>query len=98
MAGAFLVAPPDVANPGIRPKHLMTFGPYPRDKLPFPSITIGSRTIPSAAGASPRTSPRPGGRCSSMPARPATSTRMPAMARGRKESIAFAKFLSRLPS
>src|SRR5690349_11516441 len=27
VAGAFLVAPPDVANPRIRPKHLMTFGP-----------------------------------------------------------------------
>ena len=38
VAGAFLVAPPDVANPEIRPKHLMTFGPYPRDPLPFPSI------------------------------------------------------------
>jgi predicted alpha/beta hydrolase family esterase len=43
IAGAFLVAPPDVANPKIRPKHLMTFGPYPRDPLPFPSVTIGSR-------------------------------------------------------
>jgi uncharacterized protein len=43
VAGAFLVAPPDVANPKIRPKHLMTFGPYPRDPLPFPSVTIGSR-------------------------------------------------------
>lgn len=41
--GAFLVAPPDVANPAIRPKHLMTFGPYPRDPLPFPSILVGSR-------------------------------------------------------
>jgi len=43
VAGAFLVAPPDVANPDIRPKHLMTFGPYPRDPLPFPSIVIASR-------------------------------------------------------
>ena len=43
VAGAFLVAPPDVANPKIRPKHLMTFGPYPRDPLPFPSILVGSR-------------------------------------------------------
>lgn len=46
IAGAFLVAPPDVANPKIRPKHLMTFGPYPRDPLPFPSYTIGSRNDP----------------------------------------------------
>jgi uncharacterized protein len=43
VVGAFLVAPPDVANPKIRPKHLMTFGPYPTDPLPFPSILVGSR-------------------------------------------------------
>lgn len=43
IAGAFLVAPPDVANPNIRPKHLMTFGPYPRDPLPFPSIVVASQ-------------------------------------------------------
>ena len=46
VAGAFLVAPPDVANPTLRPKHLMTFGPYPRDPLPFPSLTIASRNDP----------------------------------------------------
>ena len=46
VAGAFLVAPPDVANPDIRPKHLMTFGPYPRDPLPFPSVVIASRNDP----------------------------------------------------
>lgn len=46
IAGAFFVAPPDVANPEIRPKHLMTFGPYPRDPLPFPSITVASRNDP----------------------------------------------------
>ena len=46
VAGAFLVAPPDVSNPDIRPRHLMTFGPYPRSPLPFPSITIGSRNDP----------------------------------------------------
>lgn len=43
IAGAFFVAPPDVANPAIRPKHLMTFGPYPRDPLPFPSVVVASR-------------------------------------------------------
>ncbi|MGB8817182.1 MAG: alpha/beta hydrolase [Rhizobiaceae bacterium] len=43
VAGAFFVAPPDVANPAIRPKHLMTFGPYPRDPLPFPAVVVGSR-------------------------------------------------------
>lgn len=46
VAGAFFVAPPDVGNPDIRPKHLMTFGPYPRDPLPFPSITVASRNDP----------------------------------------------------
>ncbi len=49
IAGALLVAPPDVANPSIRPRHLMTFGPYPRDPLPFPSITIASRNDPYCA-------------------------------------------------
>ncbi|MCJ7993082.1 serine hydrolase family protein [Rhizobium cremeum] len=49
VAGAFFVAPPDVANPAIRPKHLMTFGPYPRDPLPFPSITVASRNDPFGA-------------------------------------------------
>lgn len=46
VAGAFLVAPPEVTNPAIRPKHLMTFGPYPEAPLPFPSITIASRNDP----------------------------------------------------
>lgn len=46
VAGAFLVAPPEVTNPAIRPKHLMTFGPYPQTRLPFPSITIASRNDP----------------------------------------------------
>jgi Predicted esterase of the alpha/beta hydrolase fold len=46
IAGAFLVAPPEVENPSIRPKHLMTFGPYPREPLPFPSILIASRNDP----------------------------------------------------
>ncbi|BCH25532.1 alpha/beta hydrolase [Mesorhizobium sp. L-8-10] len=49
VAGAFFVAPPDVANPKIRPKHLMSFGPYPREPLPFPSITIASRNDPYCA-------------------------------------------------
>jgi len=46
ITGAFLVAPPDVANPKIRPRHLQTFGPYTRDPLPFPSIVIASRNDP----------------------------------------------------
>lgn len=46
VAGAFFVAPPEVDNPKIRPKHLMTFGPYPRAPLPFPALTIASRNDP----------------------------------------------------
>ena len=43
IAGAFFVAPPDVTNEAIRPRHLMTFGPYPREPLPFPSVVVASR-------------------------------------------------------
>ena len=43
VAGAFLVAPPDVENANIRPRHLLTFGPYSREPLTFPSFTIASR-------------------------------------------------------
>lgn len=43
VAGAFLVAPPDVENASIRPRHLLTFGPYSRQPLAFPSFTIASR-------------------------------------------------------
>lgn len=46
IAGAFFVAPPDVTDETIRPKHLMTFGPYPQEKLPFPSVIIASRNDP----------------------------------------------------
>lgn len=46
VAGAMLVAPPDVENPNIRPRHLLTFGPARRDPLPFPSVTIASRNDP----------------------------------------------------
>lgn len=41
--GGFFVAPPEVDNPSIRPRHLTTFGPYPRDPLPFPSLVVASR-------------------------------------------------------
>ncbi|MEM7300461.1 MAG: alpha/beta hydrolase [Pseudomonadota bacterium] len=44
--GAFLVAAPDVERDPIKPKHLRTFGPYPRDPLPFPSMLIASRNDP----------------------------------------------------
>lgn len=44
--GALFVAPPDLRNRKLKPKSLKAFGPYPRDPLPFPSITIASRTDP----------------------------------------------------
>ena len=44
--GLFMVSPPDVANAKIKPKHLMTFGPYPTDKLELPSILIASKNDP----------------------------------------------------
>ncbi len=46
VAGAFFVAPPDLANPALRPKTLAGFGPYPREPLPFPSVTVASRNDP----------------------------------------------------
>ena len=49
VAGAFLVAPPEVDNPVIRPRHLMTFGPYPKAPLPFPSFVVASRNDPFGA-------------------------------------------------
>ncbi len=45
VAGAFLVAPPDVSAPGL-PQHLRAFGPVRRDRLPFPAILVLSRTDP----------------------------------------------------
>ncbi|MEL6203025.1 MAG: alpha/beta hydrolase [Pseudomonadota bacterium] len=44
--GALFVAPPDVTNPAIRPKHLMTFGPYPSTPMPIPSFVVASRNDP----------------------------------------------------
>ena len=49
VSGAFLVAPPEVENPTLRPRHLLTFGPARRDPLPFPSVTIASRNDPFCA-------------------------------------------------
>ena len=46
VVGTFLVSPPEVTNPKIRPKQLMTFGPYPSAPLPCPSFVIGSRNDP----------------------------------------------------
>lgn len=51
VAGAFFVAPPDLLQPGqlppgLNPEQLGAFGPYPRDPLPFPSITVASRDDP----------------------------------------------------
>ncbi|TCD14546.1 RBBP9/YdeN family alpha/beta hydrolase [Oricola cellulosilytica] len=49
VVGGFFVAPPDLENGNIRPKHFKTFGPYPRDPLPFPSFVIASRNDPFSA-------------------------------------------------
>lgn len=49
VAAGFFVAPPDVGNPGLKPRHLTTFGPYPRDPLPFPSMVLASRNDPFSA-------------------------------------------------
>ena len=79
IAGAFLVAPPEVTNPKIRPKHLMTFGPYPREPLPFPSLVVAAATIRSEPMSMPETWPMPGDRSSWMPANPGISTPSPGM-------------------
>jgi predicted alpha/beta hydrolase family esterase len=49
VAGAFLVAPPDLADPAIRPKQLTRFAPHPLAALPFASILIASRNDPYCA-------------------------------------------------
>ena len=46
VAGAFLVAPPDIEGIAGAPEWLTPFGPYPRDPLPFPSLLIASRNDP----------------------------------------------------
>lgn len=46
VAGAFFVAPPNLQYPGIKPRQMKTFGPYPRAPLPFPSITVASQNDP----------------------------------------------------
>ena len=49
VAGLFLVAPPDVADPTLKPKHLLTFGPYPDRRLEVPALVIASRNDPFCA-------------------------------------------------
>ena len=49
VAGAFFVAPPDLADPARLPADLSAFGPYPTERLPFPAITIASRNDPYSA-------------------------------------------------
>lgn len=45
VAGALLVAPPDVERPGT-PEELREFAPIPRSRLPFPCIVVGSSDDP----------------------------------------------------
>ncbi|MEM1378038.1 MAG: alpha/beta hydrolase [Pseudomonadota bacterium] len=49
LRGALFVSPPEVTNPKIRPKHLLTFGPYPSTPMPIPSFVIASRNDPFSA-------------------------------------------------
>jgi predicted alpha/beta hydrolase family esterase len=44
--GAFLVAPADVEERGLKPEHLAVFAPIPNEPLPFPSILVASRSDP----------------------------------------------------
>lgn len=46
VVGAFLVAPPDTARADMPPEVSASFGPPPRDPLPFPSMLIASSTDP----------------------------------------------------
>lgn len=48
VAGAFLVALPDIEQPDM-PAVLRAFAPIPRAPLPFPSVLVISRTDPYAA-------------------------------------------------
>jgi hypothetical protein len=50
VAGAFLVAPPDLDDPARCPPGIdPAFAPLPRDPLPFPSVLVASRTDPYCA-------------------------------------------------
>jgi predicted alpha/beta hydrolase family esterase len=48
VAGALLVAPPDVDRPGLDPR-LARFGACPRGELPFPSVLVASQNDPHCA-------------------------------------------------
>lgn len=48
-AGAFFVAPPDLDNTDLLSPQLLGFGPYHGERLPFPSITVGSNNDPYCA-------------------------------------------------
>jgi hypothetical protein len=49
VAGAFLVAPPDLDDPERSPPEAAGFTPLPRDPLPFPSVLVASRNDPFCA-------------------------------------------------
>lgn len=48
VAGAFLVAPPDLDCDQRRPPGLLSFAPVPTARLPFPTMVVGSETDPYA--------------------------------------------------
>ena len=49
VAGAFLVAPPDLDCLERRPASLVSFAPVPKGPLPVPALVAGSETDPYAA-------------------------------------------------
>jgi len=83
---AFLVAPTD-AERADGSAVTRAFAPIARDRLPFPSLLIASRTdLHCGYDAGPRRSGAPGGRSSSTPARRGTSTPRAAVVPGRRAS------------
>ena len=55
VAGAYLVAMPDVEDASLTPPETHGFAPIPREPLPFPSVLVASRTDPFAAFAKAET-------------------------------------------
>jgi uncharacterized protein len=84
IAGAFLVTPPDVSDPTIRPKHLMTFGPYRANRYRFQAYCSPAATIIIANMKSLKSWRKTGARNSLTRARQDISMPIPATVRGPK--------------
>ena len=84
VAGAFLVAMPDIEKLP-RPAEIEDhFAPIPRDPLPFPSVFVHSVNDPWCSRNGRRISPIAGARPLSMRAKPVISIPTPAMDHGRR--------------